>query len=133
MYVILWAYLMREINYSSFSSTGVPPQTGTATLVVTVVDVNDNKPELPEEYNNVVVRQTTQKDALVASFRASDRDSAKNGPPFDFTWNCNAPECTDFRLTVIKGTQCCMLFVSLGQTDCSLCILIITYCNLNFI
>ncbi|CAG5122738.1 unnamed protein product, partial [Candidula unifasciata] len=68
---------------------GEIPLTGTATLSVTLTDINDNAPSFREKYRPVVIS-------------ATDPDTREHGPPFGFLVpaGCNVPACNFFTLTV---------------------------------
>ncbi|NWT65859.1 CADN protein, partial [Prunella himalayana] len=68
---------------------GQPPLTGSATVLVTLQDVNDNGPEFEAHYNPVVWENTAspqvvQMNETSALLYAKDRDTAANGAPFSF-------------------------------------------------
>ncbi|KAH9502649.1 hypothetical protein Btru_074016 [Bulinus truncatus] len=84
---------------------GDPRQTGTATLQVTVSDVNDNFPIFKEDYRPIV--QENQDRQSGASFPvkvielfAIDKDSTMHGPPFGFSLpeSCEVEACKYFSL-----------------------------------
>jgi hypothetical protein len=63
---------------------GTPPRTATASLVVTVKDVNDNAPEFAEDYRPVIREHMPSRKIL--EVRAIDKDETLrgNGAPFQF-------------------------------------------------
>ncbi|XP_055891438.1 neural-cadherin-like [Biomphalaria glabrata] len=85
---------------------GDPKQTGTATLQITVSDVNDNFPIFREDYRPIVKENLQDgfngiKFPLkVIEVFAIDKDSAINGPPFGFSLpeNCEEEACKHFTL-----------------------------------
>jgi len=83
---------------------GEPPLTGTATVYVTVGDVNDNAPMFRESYAPVVPADATRGQTIM-EFQASDADLPENGPPFDFSLECNDIECGDFDFVFEPGTE----------------------------
>ncbi|XP_022238088.1 neural-cadherin-like [Limulus polyphemus] len=70
---------------------GIPALTATATLTVTVDDVNDNAPRFLRNYRPVVYENKPPQ--KVVEIRATDDDdrSKNNGPPFTFRMDFNAP------------------------------------------
>ncbi|GFR69872.1 neural-cadherin [Elysia marginata] len=89
---------------------GDPRQTGTATLMVMVTDVNDNFPEFKEDYRPVVYENMKPGENGVSfplhviEIFAKDRDTDKFGGPFEFGLpkNCKAEACKKFDLTFNK-------------------------------
>ncbi|NWX92829.1 CADN protein, partial [Nothoprocta pentlandii] len=68
---------------------GQPPLTGSATVSVTLQDVNDNGPEFEAPYNPVVWENTAAPQVIRVNetstlLYAKDRDSAAHGAPFSF-------------------------------------------------
>ena len=73
--------------------------TGTGTLSVTLLDVNDNHPCFAENYDGAWVAKTAMTGDTVLEFSATDPDTPANGPPFSYEMKCdNRPECDDFRV-----------------------------------
>ncbi|XP_076854322.1 LOW QUALITY PROTEIN: neural-cadherin [Brachyhypopomus gauderio] len=69
---------------------GAPPLTGTATIQMSLLDVNDNGPEFeatyaPVVWENIPGPQVVHLNASSTLLRAIDRDSAENGSPFSFS------------------------------------------------
>ena len=82
----------------SYFFAGEPPQTGTATLTVTVDDLNDNAPDFVPPTPRPTVSATALMNSEVARFDIYDPDSEENGPPFTLEYICNDPACQDFTL-----------------------------------
>nr|XP_027308283.2 neural-cadherin [Anas platyrhynchos] len=82
---------------------GQPPLAGSATVVVTLQDVNDNGPEFEAHYNPVVwentaAPQVVQMNETSALLYAKDRDTAANGAPFSFQLLSNSDSPGNFHL-----------------------------------
>lgn len=92
---------------------GYPPQTGTATVTVSVEDVNDNAPEFLENYRPVVLENV--KPGEVVTLRAVDHDDpAKgNGPPFTFFLDPKADNTTKLSFRVEQEDNGTYLVVEL--------------------
>lgn len=82
--------------------SGSPQNTGTATLIVTVGDVNDNFPDFAADYQPTLTENTDFNDYSVITLSAVDADNATNGQPFSFELACNhegaSAQCSKFRL-----------------------------------
>ena len=85
---------------------GEPALTGTATLSVTLLDINDNAPDLADGEDNFVVPANPGVGFEVARIRGTDLDTDVNGAPFTMTWQCNDASCADFTFSIDTGTQC---------------------------
>ncbi|TNN58401.1 Neural-cadherin [Liparis tanakae] len=82
---------------------GVPPLTGTATVQLPLLDVNDNGPEFEAAYYPIVIEnvagpQVVRLNQTSTLLRAVDRDSPENGPPFHFTVTSEYRHGNDFYL-----------------------------------
>lgn len=66
------------------SDDGDPPRTATASLTVTVLDVNDHAPELLTDYQPVLRENSHPRVVLEVFARDADDPSKGNGPPFTF-------------------------------------------------
>ncbi|KAJ7403125.1 hypothetical protein BTVI_80547 [Pitangus sulphuratus] len=82
---------------------GQPPLTGSATVLVTLQDVNDNGPEFEAHYNPVVWENTAspqvvQMNETSTLLYAKDRDTAANGAPFSFRLLGDFDSLTNFNL-----------------------------------
>uniref|UniRef100_A0A1A7XDW5 Uncharacterized protein n=2 Tax=Nothobranchiidae TaxID=405002 RepID=A0A1A7XDW5_9TELE len=69
---------------------GIPPLTGSATVQLPLLDINDNGPEFeaayaPVVFENVAGPQVVRLNQTSTLLRAVDQDSPENGPPFHFT------------------------------------------------
>ena len=74
---------------------GHPAQTGVGTLIITLLDVNDNFPTFAEDYKPVIY-ENQEPGVNVITISAIDRDSSTNGPPFELRLPCRgACPCTD--------------------------------------
>ncbi|CAJ1065064.1 protocadherin Fat 4 isoform X1 [Xyrichtys novacula] len=70
------------------ADNGSPPATGTANIMVTVGDVNDNAPTLM--FTEAYVEENQPQGTIVARLNASDPDSPPNQGPFTY-WLVNPP------------------------------------------
>uniref|UniRef100_G3PMI9 Si:ch211-186j3.6 n=1 Tax=Gasterosteus aculeatus aculeatus TaxID=481459 RepID=G3PMI9_GASAC len=82
---------------------GVPPLTGSATVQLPLLDVNDNGPEFEAAYSPVVFEnaagpQVVQLNQTSTLLHAVDRDSPENGPPLHFTVPSEYRHSNDFYL-----------------------------------
>jgi len=89
--------------------TGTPAQTGTGTLIVHLMDVNDNYPEFAMDYRPVVYENRPSGHTVI-TISAEDRDTRSNGPPFEFWLPCGGgcpcpgnPSCADFSFKFVPG------------------------------
>lgn len=112
LYFCLLSYLIKyrlaKIQKYCFI-LGTPAQTGTGTLIVNLMDVNDNFPEFAHDYRPVVYENQPH-GLTVAHVSAVDRDTVSNGPPFEFWLPCGGgcpcqanPTCNDFAFKFIPG------------------------------
>ena len=58
---------------------------GTATVYLTVTDVNDNGPWFVPPYYDAEIKENVDSKQTVTEVKATDPDEANNGPPFSFT------------------------------------------------
>ncbi|XP_054626385.1 neural-cadherin isoform X2 [Dunckerocampus dactyliophorus] len=82
---------------------GVPPLSGSATVELPLLDVNDNGPEFEAAYAPVVLEnmagpQVVSMNQTSTLLRAVDRDSPENGPPFHFAVPAEFRHGNDFHL-----------------------------------
>ncbi len=82
---------------------GTPPLTGTATIQMALLDVNDNGPEFEAAYapivwENVLGPQVVRLNQSSTLLRAMDQDSEKNGSPFSFSVPLEYRYSNDFHL-----------------------------------
>lgn len=82
---------------------GTPPLTGTATIQMALLDVNDNGPEFeaayaPVVWENVVGPQVVRLNQSSTLLIAVDRDSQENGSPFSFSVPLEYHYSNDFHL-----------------------------------
>ncbi|KAM4592527.1 neural-cadherin isoform 2-T2 [Odontesthes bonariensis] len=85
------------------SDHGDPPLTGSATVQLPLLDVNDNGPEFEAAYSpivfeNVAGPQVVRLNQTSTLLRAVDQDSPENGPPFHFTVPSEYRHSNDFYL-----------------------------------
>ena len=81
----------------------MPQNTGTATLIVTVTDVNDNYPDFAQPVTPSMMENTPYSNTKLTKFSAVDQDESYNGPPFTFELRCTdaqaSNQCKNFTLT----------------------------------
>ncbi|XP_040264889.1 neural-cadherin-like [Bufo bufo] len=82
---------------------GSPAQTGTMTVLLNLLDVNDNGPIFDGIYLPVVWENTNFPEIVRLNdssylLHAVDLDSPENGPPFSFSLPLNKQNSTDFQL-----------------------------------
>ncbi|KAM5138136.1 neural-cadherin-like [Mantella aurantiaca] len=82
---------------------GSPAQTGTATVYLTLLDVNDNGPRfeglyMPVVWENTAWPQTLRMNESSYLLYVIDADSAGNGPPFQFSLPSDLQNFSDFLL-----------------------------------
>lgn len=58
---------------------GNPRLTGTATVIVNVLDLNDNTPKFEQNYYSATVEENQPNGTFVVTVEASDNDNGKNG------------------------------------------------------
>ncbi|KAM4601120.1 neural-cadherin [Polymixia lowei] len=90
------------------TDAGSPPLTGTAIVMVTVLDVNDNGPEFEVPYQPVVWENTAAPQAVRMNdtsllLHAVDRDSSSNGGPFSIRLLMLTSDATNFNLTDLRN------------------------------
>lgn len=83
---------------------GTPPLTGSAIVVVTVLDVNDNGPEFevsyrPVVWENTAAPQVVPMNATSILLHVTDRDSSSNAGPFAIRLLMLTSDATSFNLT----------------------------------
>jgi len=93
-----------------YHAAGVPAQTGTGTVFVTLLDVNDNPPQFADDYRPVVYENQLPSQSVI-TVSAVDQDGPANGPPFEFWLPCHGdccdenPTCADFDFTFVPSKQ----------------------------
>jgi len=104
--------MLMHLLHVKMLSTGTPAQTGTGTLIVHLMDVNDNFPEFATNYQPVVYENRPPGHTVVEII-AEDRDTRSNGPPFEFWLPCGGgcpcpgnPSCADFSFKFVPGMNC---------------------------
>lgn len=108
-HVIVANKLDREViqKYSLIvqaSDQGMPAQTGSVTVLINLLDVNDNGPEfeapyLPVVWENALRPETVHMNHTSKLLYAFDPDSEENGPPFTFSLPPDYQNSLDFSLT----------------------------------
>lgn len=90
------------------TDTGSPPLTGTAIVMVTVLDVNDNGPEFevpyrPIVWENTMAPQVVHMNETSLLLHATDRDTSPNGGPFSIRLLMLTSDATNFNLTDLRN------------------------------
>nr|XP_054596935.1 neural-cadherin [Nothobranchius furzeri] len=90
------------------TDAGTPPLTGTAIVMVTVLDVNDNGPEFEAPYKPVVWENTAAPQVVRMNetsllLHATDRDTSTNGGPFSIRLLMLTSDATNFNLTDFRN------------------------------
>lgn len=90
------------------TDAGHPPLMGTAIVMVTVLDINDNGPEFEASYKPVVWENTPAPQAVrmnETSFllHITDRDTSTNGSPFSVRLLMLTSDATNFNLTDFRN------------------------------
>lgn len=90
------------------TDTGSPPLTGTAIVMVTILDINDNGPEFEVSYKPVVWENTPAPQAVRMNetsllLHATDRDTSTNGGPFSIRLLMLTSDATNFNLTDFRN------------------------------
>lgn len=86
------------------TDAGSPPMTGSAIVMVTVLDINDNGPEFEVPYKPVVWENTPAPQAIRMNetsllLHVADRDTSANGAPFSIRLLLLTSDATNFNLT----------------------------------
>ncbi|XP_072249833.1 neural-cadherin [Leuresthes tenuis] len=86
------------------TDAGVPHLTGTAIVMVTVLDINDNGPEFeapykPVVWENMAAPQVVRMNETSLLLHATDRDTSTNGGPFSIRLLMLTSDATNFNLT----------------------------------
>ncbi|XP_071612885.1 neural-cadherin-like isoform X2 [Heliangelus exortis] len=86
------------------SDQGTPAHTGSATVLIDLLDVNDNGPRfeapyMPVVWENMLGPEVVRMNHTSKLLRAFDPDSEENGPPFTFSLPADYQNSLDFSLT----------------------------------
>ncbi|XP_028941930.1 neural-cadherin, partial [Antrostomus carolinensis] len=86
------------------SDQGTPAHTGSVTVLINLLDVNDNGPRFEAPYMPVVWENIQRPEIVYMNhtsklLHASDPDSEENGPPFTFSLPPDYQDSLDFSLT----------------------------------
>jgi hypothetical protein len=105
-----YTFIQCSLNADDLSS-GDPAQTGTATLTVNVLDVNDNYPTFKEDYRPVISEADPPTSRTVQLILAKDPDGPPYSDPFGFKMECPATntDCTHFQFTFNESQLSCLL------------------------
>nr|XP_046255492.1 neural-cadherin [Scatophagus argus] len=90
------------------TDAGSPSLTGTAIVMVTILDINDNGPEFEVPYKPVVWENTPAPQAVQMNetsllLHATDRDTSTNGGPFSIRLLMLTSDATNFNLTDFRN------------------------------
>uniref|UniRef100_G3PNP3 Cadherin domain-containing protein n=1 Tax=Gasterosteus aculeatus TaxID=69293 RepID=G3PNP3_GASAC len=90
------------------TDAGGPPMTGTAVVMVTVLDVNDNGPEFEVPYGPVVwenapAPQAVRMNETSLLLHATDQDASANGAPISIRLLMLTSDATNFNLTDFRN------------------------------
>ncbi|XP_022617734.1 neural-cadherin-like [Seriola dumerili] len=90
------------------TDAGSPPLTGTAIVMVTVLDVNDNGPEFEVAYKPIVwenapAPQAVRMNETSLLLHTTDRDTSTNGGPFSIRLLMLTSDATNFNLTDFRN------------------------------
>ena len=76
----------------SIQILGETPLTGTATLELTLTDINDNAPTFAENYRPIIPEEEKVDNREVVEILAQDPDTRQYGPPFGFAFSNDCPQ-----------------------------------------
>ncbi|XP_041648938.1 neural-cadherin isoform X1 [Cheilinus undulatus] len=90
------------------TDSGSPTLTGSAIVMVTVLDINDNGPEFEVPYKPIVWENTAAPQAVQMNetsllLHATDRDTSTNGGPFSIRLLMLTSDATNFNLTDFRN------------------------------
>ncbi|XP_069392731.1 neural-cadherin isoform X1 [Paralichthys olivaceus] len=90
------------------TDAGSPSLTGTAIVIVTVLDVNDNGPEFevpyePVVWENTAAPQSVRMNKTSLLLHTTDRDTSTNGGPFSIRLLMLTSDATNFNLTDFRN------------------------------
>ena len=86
---VIWCERLRQVKILAIDD-GVPPKTATATLTVSVQDINDNAPKCLRDYRPVLQEHLAARKVVEVLAPDDDDRSKSNGPPFTFRLDPNA-------------------------------------------
>ncbi|XP_057205136.1 protocadherin alpha-12-like isoform X2 [Triplophysa rosa] len=83
---------------------GNPPRSGTLNIIITVLDINDNRPVFSEDTYSVTVRENAAQGTVLIRLNATDLDKGSNGAvEYAFGRNINRKLQSLFKLDSITG------------------------------
>ncbi|KAM6995518.1 LOW QUALITY PROTEIN: neural-cadherin [Tautogolabrus adspersus] len=90
------------------TDSGSPSLTGSAIVMVTVLDINDNGPEFevpykPVVWENMAAPQAVQMNDTSLLLHATDQDTSTNGGPFSIRLLMLTSDATNFNLTDFRN------------------------------
>ncbi|XP_045406984.1 protocadherin beta-15-like [Lemur catta] len=82
---------------------GAPPKTGTALVLIDILDINDNAPEFAQSLYQVQISENSPLESLVATVSATDLDTGINGEIFYSFFYSDEEIAKTFALNELTG------------------------------
>ncbi|CAJ1061360.1 neural-cadherin isoform X1 [Xyrichtys novacula] len=105
------------------TDAGIPPLTGSAIVMVTVLDINDNGPEFEVPYRPVVWENTAAPQVVRMNdtsllLHATDHDTSTNGGPFSIRLLMLTSDATNFNLTDFRNGSAAITALRTFDREC---------------